>query len=256
MYLFFVHPALCLSSWNIIISVVSRLHTRTIYLNQFWKQNYLKIPKVSEYSRKFPIFPQNSQNSRWKFTTLKIPGNFASLGITVDQNLTWKNHVDDLAKKCSRSIGILHKVKQFLPESALLSLYYTLFLSHINYGITAWSSANSVDKDWLHVLQKRTLRAVNNSEYRSHSNPLFIKYNQLKISDLCNHNIGIFMYKYCNNLLPICLKLMLKTMIIILEIHWSLNILITNLTFVTNLFATRVLKLGITYQIMLKIVKT
>ena len=154
----------------------------------------------------------------------------------------------------------LSPLKQFLPESALLSLYYTLFLSHINYGITAWSSANSVDKDRLHVLQKRALRAVTNSEYRSHSNPLFIKYNQLKISDLCNHNIGIFMYKYCNNLLPSSFNNMFKTnaetMIIILEMHSILNILITNVTFLTNLFATRVLKLGITYQIMLKVVKT
>ena len=45
-------------------------------------------------------------------------------------------------------------------------------------------------------------------------------------------------------------------MIIILEMHSILNILITNLTFETNIFATRVLKLGITYQIMLKVVKT
>ena len=43
------------------------LHTIIIYLNLFSRQNYLKIPKVSEYSRKFPIFPvdtyrfQNSQ---------------------------------------------------------------------------------------------------------------------------------------------------------------------------------------------------
>ena len=63
-----------------------------------------------------------------------------------------------ILSKYSRSIGILYKVKQFLPERALLSLYYTLFLSHINYGITAWSSANSVDKNRLHVLQKRALR--------------------------------------------------------------------------------------------------
>ena len=62
---------------------------------------------------------------------VKEVSTFKFLGITVDQNLTWKNHVDDLAKKCSRSIGILYKVKQFLPESALLILYYTLFLSHL-----------------------------------------------------------------------------------------------------------------------------
>ena len=55
------------------------LHTIVIYLNQFSQQNYFKIPKVSEYSRKFPIFPQNSQYSQWKFTAVKIPGNFASL---------------------------------------------------------------------------------------------------------------------------------------------------------------------------------
>ena len=109
-------------------------------------------------------------------TEVKEVSTFKSLGVTVDQNLIWKNHVDDLVKKCSCNIGILCKVKQFLPESALLSLYYTLFLSHINYGITAWSSANSVDKDRLCVLQKHALRAVSNSEYRSHSNPLFIKY--------------------------------------------------------------------------------
>ena len=170
-------------------------------LNTWFKSNKLSLNlKKTNYMLLGTRNKTNQSKDKFKLsiddTEVKEVSTFKFLGITVDQNLTWKNHVDDLAKKCSRSIGILHKVKQFLPESALLSLYYTLFLSHINYGITAWSSANSVDKDRLHVLQKRALRAVNNSEYRSHSNPLFIKYNQLKISDLCNHNIGIFMYKY------------------------------------------------------------
>ena len=60
------------------------------------------------------------------------------------------------------------KLNNFFQKGALLSLYYALFLSHINFGITAWSSANSVDKDRLHVLQKRALRAVSNSDYKSH----------------------------------------------------------------------------------------
>ena len=94
-------------------------------------------------------------------TEVKGVSTFKILGITVDQTFTWKNHIDDLAKNCSRSIGILHEVKQFLPESAHLSLYYILFLSHINYGITAWSNANSVDKNQLLSLQKRALRAFN-----------------------------------------------------------------------------------------------
>ena len=185
-------------------------------LNTWFKSNKLSLNvKKTNYMLLGTHKKTNQSKDKFKFsiddTEVKEVSTSKFLGITVDQNLTWKNHVDDLAKKCSRSIGILHEVKQFLPESALLTLYYTLFLSHINYGITAWSSANSVDKDRLHVVQKRALRAVNNSEYRSHSNPLFIKYNQLKISDLCNHNIGIFMYKYCNNLLPPSFNNMFKT---------------------------------------------
>ena len=75
-FVFLFPPKLSLPFENMIISVVTLLHTIIIYLNQFSQQNYFKIPKVSEYS---PIFPQNSQYYRWRFTALKIPGNFASL---------------------------------------------------------------------------------------------------------------------------------------------------------------------------------
>ena len=43
------------------------------------------------------------------------------------------------------------------------------------------------------VLQKRAQRANSNNEFRSH---LFVKYNQLKMDDLCKLNVATFMYKY------------------------------------------------------------
>ena len=113
----------------------------------------------------------------------KVQRREAARFVTSDYKRT--SNINDLSKKYSSSIGILNKVKNFLPESALLSLYNTLILSHINYGITAWSSAGVSAKKRLHILQKGALRAVSYSEFRSHSNPLFIKYNQLKIDDLC-----------------------------------------------------------------------
>ena len=68
------------------------------------------------------------------------------------------------------------------------------------------------------------------------------------------------MYKYCNNLLPSSFNNMFKTNAEnhnyntrnALNFEYPNN----NLTFATNPLATRVLKLGITYQIMLKVVKT
>ena len=134
-------------------------------LNTWFKSNKLSLNlKKTNYMLLGTHNKTNQSTDKFKLsidnTEVKEVSTFKFLGITVDQNLTRKNHADDLAKKCSRSIGILHTV----AESAFLSLYYTLFLSHINYGITALSSANSFDKSRLHVLQKRALRAVNSSE--------------------------------------------------------------------------------------------
>ena len=76
---FFFPPLAIITLFKHNDSVVTMLHTIIIYRNQLTWQYYFEIPKVFEYSQKFPLFPQNSQYSQWKFTTLKIPGNFASL---------------------------------------------------------------------------------------------------------------------------------------------------------------------------------
>ena len=102
--------------------------------------------KTKKYNNRFKLHLDNEEISHvdaYKF-----------LGLTVDQSLTWNNHINGLSKKCSSNIGTLNKVKNFLPESALLSLYNTLILSHINYGITAWSIAGVSAKNRLHILQK------------------------------------------------------------------------------------------------------
>ena len=60
------------------------------------------------------------------------------LGIQLKEHLTWKNHVNKIANKISRSIGILNKLKRCLPQDTLDRLYNSLVLSHLNYGILAW----------------------------------------------------------------------------------------------------------------------
>ena len=64
------------------------------------------------------------------------------LGITLDSNLTWIPHINAISKKCSKNLGVLNKVKHFLPETAMYQLYCTLILlPYLNYGILLWGSA-------------------------------------------------------------------------------------------------------------------
>ena len=62
------------------------------------------------------------------------------LGVIIDENLTWKNHIDAISKTISRNIGVLTKLKHFVPENMLYSLYCTLILPYINYGVLIWGN--------------------------------------------------------------------------------------------------------------------
>ena len=59
--------------------------------------------------------------------------------ITIDENLTWKCHIDCVSKTLSRSIGIMNKLKHFIPGSIIVSIvrlfYLTLTMAY-SYGGT------------------------------------------------------------------------------------------------------------------------
>ena len=48
------------------------------------------------------------------------------LGITIDENFTWKKQVKNICKLCSRNIGVLNKIKGFLPTNAMYKLLILL----------------------------------------------------------------------------------------------------------------------------------
>ena len=57
------------------------------------------------------------------------------LGVSIDSTLSWKQHVSNISKKISRSIGIMYKLRPFLPLNVLKNVYYSLVYSHIVYAI-------------------------------------------------------------------------------------------------------------------------
>ena len=87
------------------------------------------------------------------------------LGIIIDENLMWKKQVDAICKTCSRNIGVLNKVKLFLPNSTMYQLYCILVLPYLNYGLLLWGNVNKFYMNKVFRLQKRALRTVSNSSY-------------------------------------------------------------------------------------------
>ena len=53
-------------------------------------------------------------------------------GVYIDQHLTWKTHVNFIAAKISKFVGLLYKAKYYLPSKSLLTLYYALICPYLS----------------------------------------------------------------------------------------------------------------------------
>ena len=82
-----------------------------------------------------------AHRTRYFYQLLKTT-NF--LGITVDEHLTWKQHISKTNTKLSRSFGVLCRLTRFLPSFTLKTLYNTLFVSHLQHGILLWGNSSCV----------------------------------------------------------------------------------------------------------------
>ena len=124
------------------------------------------------------------------------------LGVIIDENLNWKEHINQLTIKLSHAIGMLSKMRYYVPESTLFSLYHALFASHMTYGCQVWfQAANTITKQ-VQLLQNKMLRIINFKNKFTHANNLYKSAKILKIADYVNMLNILFTYDSLKSKLP------------------------------------------------------
>ena len=176
------------------------INKELIKISEWLKINRLSLNATKS---KFMMFKKtnkivNSPNLNIDGTPIERISNFNFLDLTLDENLNWKQHNQKTANKCSRIIGIINKLKHYLPIHIKLTLYHTLIQPHLNYCILVWGF-NCVR---LIKLQKKVLRYIGSTSYTAHCDPLFKTFKILKIPDLLRLQELKFYYKHTNNKLP------------------------------------------------------
>lgn len=121
------------------------------------------------------------------------------LGVFISQHLDWKSHINHVALKISKTIGVINKISYFVSANIRRSLYNTLILPYIQYCNIVWAIRYPTHLDKIFKLQKRIVRIIAHSHYLSHTKPLFQKYNLMTVYDINKFQIGVFLYKYINN---------------------------------------------------------
>ena len=120
------------------------------------------------------------------------------LGIILDENLKFKDHVSYVTSKISKSIGILYKLRCLVSEHTLRSLYYALVFPYLLYGNIVWGGTYVSHTQPVVILQKKIIRIISNVHFTHHTNDLFRNNNILKFQDIHFFVLCNFMFKNLN----------------------------------------------------------
>jgi hypothetical protein len=127
------------------------------------------------------------------------------LGVILDEHISWKPHISHVARKISKSIGIIYKASFFLSKSSLCKLYYLLVYPYLQYCFTVWGSTYPSNLKRIILLQKHIMRVLNKELFDEHSDLIFSELKILKFDKIYLYhllvNLCIYIL-YHNNLLP------------------------------------------------------
>ena len=143
---------------------------------------------------KYPVLTINN-------TIIERVKQFNFLGVILHYTLKWQKHIDYISKKVSKAIGVMYRLKHIYPEAVLLFIYQSIINAHFTYGLLVWGSKINTNHP-LHLLQKRALRIVKNTDYVTHSEPICKDLRLLKMPDMFRFALWKFYFKLMNNKLP------------------------------------------------------
>ena len=113
------------------------------------------------------------------------------LGVIIDNKLNFKEHVNTISSRISRSIGVIRRINNQLTNSVLLKLYYSLIYSHMTYGILAWGNSSNFNVNRISRIQARFFKILT---VRGCTDPIVV-YKLLPFSKVYEYSILIKLYK-------------------------------------------------------------
>ena len=96
-----------------------------------------------------------------------------SLGVTIDNKLDWRSHIDKLTKKVASGIGAIKRIRHLVPQATLLLIYQALIQPHFDYFNIVWGNCGITLQNKVQKLQNRAVRVLTNSNYDVDAGHLF-----------------------------------------------------------------------------------
>ena len=123
-----------------------------------------------------------------------------SLGVSIDENLTWSNHINVITKKVSSGIGSIKRISHCVPPATLCNIYHGLAQSRFDYCSVVWGSCAKTLPNKLQRLQNRAVRVLIHTGYDADTNQLLKELDWDNLETRCQKLKAEMVYTSVNGL--------------------------------------------------------
>jgi len=128
--------------------------------------------------------------------------NVKYLGVVLDNKLSWSSHMAQVKKQISKACGALSRLGHYLPINSLITVYYSLVFSHLQYAISTWGSASAYLLKTIKTIQNKVIKLITFSSYRSNAEKLYAQLKLLNLNDFYKLQIAKLMHQFKHGCLP------------------------------------------------------
>jgi hypothetical protein len=136
--------------------------------------------------------------------TQKVPD--IQIWTKVESGLKRRGHIDQVAGKMRRLLGVLGRARADLDEHLLISIYNSMVLQHLQYCLMVCrnfeADRNKAQGETLLKLQKMFVGIIAGKGGRYHADPPFAKYGILRVGDLYRQQLRMHAWKFHSDRLP------------------------------------------------------
>ena len=94
-------------------------------------------------------------------------------GVLIDSHFNFSFHINSIATKLTRSIGMIAKIRHYVTKDTLRSIYFGIFSSILTYGSQIWGQIKSKHFNRLVTLQNKAFKVLNFANFRDTVSPLY-----------------------------------------------------------------------------------
>ena len=176
----------------------------------------IEIPKINSWlianqlslnisKTKFLYFGKSKQKLEINIQSSKINQTdcIKYLGVYLDDKLKWHKHIDYIESKLSAATGALYNLRKFVTQIVLISVYYSLVYSYLQYSVICWGNTTKTLLHKLQVKQNHIVRILSRKlKRKTKLKPLYEKFKFLNVEGVFKLEIAKIMMKLNTNKLP------------------------------------------------------